>query len=172
MMADTTARLLRVHTVELLRQPGLRREISVAAPAASLGVHDSRLTADVNVDLVAESSVDGILVAGTVEVAWDDECRRCLRPLEQRVPVEVSELYQQEVSHEEAFEIGPDALDLVPLVRDAVVLVLADPPPLCIAACAGLCPLCGIDRNQQTCACDTEVRDHRWAALDELRTED
>jgi hypothetical protein len=32
--------------------------------------------------------------------------------------------------------------------------------------------VCGVDRNESTCDCDTSVRDERWAALDDLNLDD
>jgi uncharacterized protein len=58
------------------------------------------------------------------------------------------------------------------LVRDMTVLALAAEPPLCRAECAGLCPVCGVDRNDEACSCETEIRDQRWAALDQLVLDD
>jgi uncharacterized protein len=161
-------RALRLNTVELLRQPGLRRDVDVAIPPSDLDVHDERLVGDIVVALAAESTVDGIVVSGTVGVRWGDECRRCLAAVDRRQAMEVDELYQDEVVDDDAFELGRDALDLSSTVRDAVVLALADPPPLCRDDCAGICPVCGADRNVTVCGCDTEVRDDRWAALDHL----
>jgi uncharacterized protein len=165
-------RALRLNTVELLRQPGLTREVTTSVTAADLAVDDQRLADPVEVDLVAESTLDGIVVTGAVTVQWVDECRRCLVRIDRREPMDVDELYQDEVVDDHAFEIGRDALDLTSAVRDAVVLALADPPPLCRDDCAGICPVCGADRNETLCGCDTEVRDHRWAALEGLDVPD
>lgn len=165
-------RALRLNTVELLRQPGLHRELAVDLTPTELEVADDRLIGPVEVALAADSTVDGIVVSGTVGVRWSDECRRCLATLERHEAVEVEELYQDEVVDDDAFELGRDALDLTPTVRDAVVLVLDDPPVLCRDDCAGLCPVCGADRNETPCGCDTTVRDDRWAALDELDLDD
>ncbi len=168
-MPPVPSRVLRVNTVELRRQPGARREVHLDLAADEVGVADPRLTgAPVQVELTVESTLDGIVVSGAVRVTMVDECRRCLRDVSTTVSFEVDELYQAEVSDPEAFELGPDLLDLEPLVRDGVLLVLGDPPPLCREDCAGICPACGADRNEQPCGCDDVVRDERWSALDQL----
>ena len=172
-MSSSTTRALRINTVELLRQPGTRRTVEAAVAPVDLGIDDPRLgDRMVGVELAVDATVDGIVVTGAVTVTWDDECRRCLRALVETSAVPVDELYQQHVSDPDAFELGTDALDLAPMVRDAVLLALAGPPPLCRPDCAGICPVCGADRNEAPCACDTEVRDDRWAALDALRDPD
>lgn len=165
-------RALRLNTVELLRQPGLRREVETSVAPADLDLTDERLSGPVGVSLMAESTVDGIVLNGTVSVGWADECRRCLIPIDRIEAMEIDELYQDQVVDHDAFEIGRDALDLTSTVRDAVVLALADPPPLCRVDCAGICPVCGADRNETVCGCGTEVRDERWSALEGLDLSD
>jgi uncharacterized protein len=165
-------RTLRLNTVELLRQPGTRRLVEVDVAPSDLGVTDPRLGDAVTVRLVAESTIDGIVVRGDLTVPSTDQCRRCLRDLAGTSTIDVDELYQHEVSDPDAFEIGSDALDLSSLVRDGILLALVGPPPLCADDCAGICPVCGIDHNEQACECDTTVRDERWAALDQLRSDD
>jgi uncharacterized protein len=167
-----TERSLRLNTVDLLHQPGARREIVARVAPTELGIDEPRLQGDLDVALVAESTIDGVLVTGSIGVTWDDECRRCLRELVRVEAVPVEELYQEHVSEPDAFELGAAALDLSPMVRDAVLLALAGPPPLCRPDCAGICPTCGADRNDVDCGCDTTVRDDRWAALDDLDLSD
>ena len=66
---------------------------------------------------------------------------------------------------EDAYLIVDGQLDLVPLVRETALIEL-DLERQCRDDCAGLCPVCGVDRNETTCDCDTTVRDDRWAALE------
>ena len=68
---------------------------------------------------------------------------------------EVDELYQHDPL-EDALEIVGDQIDLVPVVREYVLLDLPD-APLCRPDCAGICPKCGADRNLGACDCDTSV---------------
>ncbi|MEX2626062.1 MAG: DUF177 domain-containing protein [Ilumatobacteraceae bacterium] len=165
---DDGHRALRVNTVEMRRRPGVTRDIELDLSSSHLHVPDERLDAPIAIELHATSTVDGIVVTGAVVVQWHDECRRCLAVVARREAMEIDEMYQEEAVDPDAFEIGPDALDLFPMVRDAVVLALADPPPLCRPDCAGICPVCGADRNVSPCGCDTSQRDERWAALDGL----
>lgn len=159
--------LLRVNARELLRTPGSVREIHAEVDAAALGIDDSRVTGPVVVDLDAVSSIDGIAVRGAIAIPWTTACRRCLTEVSGRGVVDIDEVYQDEAIDEEAFTIEGDQIDLAPAVREYVLIELPD-GPLCRADCAGICPVCGIDRNEGSCDCDTSVRDDRWAALDDL----
>jgi uncharacterized protein len=112
---------------------------------------------------------DGIVVDGTVSVPWHGVCRRCNEPTGGVSVSEVHELYQRTLTDPDAFEIVGEQLDLRPVARE---LVLLDTPatPLCRPDCAGLCPTCGINRNEGSCNCDGPPADPRWAALDQLKS--
>lgn len=163
---------LRLNARELLRQPGLRRSVGIALPASDLGIDDERITGEIDVDLVATSTIDGVVVDGTVTMPWRSACRRCLAEVVGTGVVEIDEVYQDEIAEDDdAFPIEGDQIDLIPAVREAVLLELPD-DVLCRDDCAGICPVCGIDLNQGACDCDTTIRDERWAALDQLRLDD
>ena len=67
----------------------------------------------------------------------------------------------------QTYPIEGEEIDLELPVRDALLLELPV-APLCRDDCAGLCSVCGADRNQVTCSCDMTVPDPRWDALREL----
>jgi uncharacterized protein len=71
---------------------------------------------------------------------------------------------------EETYLIEDDFIDLAPLAHDAIFLDLPL-APLCREDCKGLCPFCGIDRNEASCDCQAPI-DSRWATLDGLRFTD
>ena len=77
---------------------------------------------------------------------------------------------ERQVGDEEVYLIEDDFIDLAPLVHDAIFLDLPL-APLCREDCKGLCPFCGIDRNEATCECQAPI-DSRWATLDGLRFTD
>lgn len=172
---------LLVNATELLRQAGLQRHIHTAVARADVDVIDDRLDGDISIDVTLTSSVDDIDVAGRLAIDWSDTCRRCLRPLAERLSVEVEERYAPTGDgHDErsarrvdpqAFPIEHGQLDLGPMVREEVLLSIPD-APLCRADCPGLCPTCGTDLQVGACGCPTETRDERWAALDRLRLDE
>lgn len=161
---------LLINASELLRRPGSERRLDLQATVAELGIADRRFdgAATVVVSLRLESLTDGIVVDGQLRAPWADSCGRCLAPAHGEVVSEVHELYQQVVTVPDAFEITGDQLDLVPMIRENLLL---DAPiaPLCRQDCAGLCPTCGIDRNTADCDCLATVVDPRWDALTQLK---
>ncbi len=158
-------RPLRINAVELLRQPGAVREVSIDVDATALDAGHERLVGDLRVELRLTALNDGIEVDGTVSADWATVCRRCLRDLSGTAVGVVDELYQIEPLDPDAYLIEDGQLDLAPLVRETALLEL-DAERLCRDECAGLCPVCGVDRNATACSCDTSVRDDRWAALE------
>jgi len=160
-------RPLRVNAVELLRQPGASRHVELHVAASDLDVDHPNLAGDLDVAARLEALNHGIVVTGTVRVPWTGVCRRCLVELSGMATVELDELYQVELEDPDAFPIENGQLDLAPMVRESALLEL-DQALLCRVECAGLCPVCGTDRNVDRCSCDTSVRDERWAVLDEL----
>ncbi len=162
-----------VNVAELLRRPGSTRPLEIAATATDVGIEDDPRfddAAEIRVALVLESLSNGIVVHGTVNVPWQGTCRRCLTKSRGEVEGEVRELYQLTITDPEAFEIVGDQIDLRQLVREVAVL---DAPanPVCRADCAGLCPVCGIDRNQTSCSCAVESVDPRWDALSDFKAQ-
>ncbi|MGD1012170.1 MAG: DUF177 domain-containing protein [Acidimicrobiales bacterium] len=155
--------------VALLRKhPGTRRELKLAGPIADLEVTNSRVPEGslVEVDVALESVFGGVVVSGTVSACWEGECGRCLEPATGRFCVDVREVYSEQADPELEYPLSADWLDLEPLAHDACILELPL-APLCRNDCLGLCPECGVNRNNETCTC-TARTDPRWAALDSL----
>lgn len=160
---------LRVNAVELLRRPGSERVVETELTIGELAIDDGRFHTDdiVGVALRLDVLTDGIVVNGELRTMWHGTCRRCAAPASGSLQCDVHELYQRVVTDPDAFELG-DLLDLEPMVRE-VLLLDAPLVPLCRDDCKGLCPVCGIDLNVETCSCTNEVADPRWAALDDLK---
>jgi uncharacterized protein len=68
------------------------------------------------------------------------------------------------VEDDDTFRIGPAfVLDLRDALRE--YFLIAEPlKPLCRPDCAGLCPACGANLNEEACGCAQGV-DERWHAL-------
>jgi uncharacterized protein len=162
-----------VNVADLLAHPGSRRQVELEALLDGLSVSASAVPAGepVTVDADLQAVNEGIVVKGHVRAPWAGECRRCLQAATGTVDAEVHEVYERHPVDGETRLLEDVIVDLTELARDSVLLELPL-APLCKDDCAGLCPSCGIDKNTTTCDCVTEVKDERWAALDDLRFED
>jgi uncharacterized protein len=177
MSKHVTAPALAVDVRELLQKPGAHKHVVVRAPLDDLATPVASVPPDrpVTVDAEVESVVEGLLVTGKVSATAVVRCVRCLRELDHEVEVEVRELFALEPGDDEDEDEGyavlpDDRLPLDTMARDA--LVLAFPAfPLCRPDCAGLCPVCGADRNSVDCGHGgADDIDPRWAGLADLRT--
>ncbi|SFP08019.1 YceD family protein [Amycolatopsis rubida] len=164
-----------VDTRELGRRAGLSRELRRSAPVpVSLGVPgvlEIREGEPVELDLMLESVVEGVLVTGTAAAVATGECSRCLDPVTENVEADLTELFaypgsatEETTDEDEIPRLVDDRIDLEPTVRDAVVLALPL-APLCREDCPGLCIECGVKWADLEPGHGHEKIDPRWAAL-------
>ena len=130
-----------------------------------------------DVHLEAQQAGPDVVVRGTIEGSFGQECRRCLKPVEVGLEEELGLLYREgdELGEDEPEDVlplprGPE-LDLGPPVREQVLLGVPRYVH-CREACKGLCPSCGTDLNEGTCECETEELDERWAPLRQLKNKE
>jgi uncharacterized protein len=98
-------------------------------------------------------------------------CYRCLDDAVLDGPIRVREYQATNPEGSDELRtpyVQDDKLDLAAWARDAVALALPD-KILCRADCAGLCPVCGKNLNDEPHTHEEEPADSRWSALQELR---
>ena len=98
-------------------------------------------------------------------------CYRCLGDAVLELPISAREY--QATNPEGSDELRTpylvgDNLDLAAWGRDAVALALPD-KILCRADCAGLCPVCGKNLNDEPHTHEEVRTDSRWGPLEALR---
>jgi uncharacterized protein len=159
----------RLDVADLLHRPGSRRAVHLEAPLPGLVVGGSAVPdhEPVVVDVLLERVHEGVVVRGVARTRWSAACSRCLRPVTGELTAEVGELFELDPLEGETYPLEHEHLDLGLAVRDAFLLDLPA-APLCRPDCAGLCPVCGADRNDEPCSCETTVADPRWAVLSQL----
>lgn len=166
-----------IDTRELGRRPGSSRAVRRTAPNdRPLGVPEVVTVpagAEVAIDVLLESVVEGVLVSGTASAPMEGSCARCLDAISGEIEVELTELFaypdsatEATTDEDEISRLVDDLVDLEPLVRDAIVLALPA-VPLCSPDCAGLCPDCGGKWAELGPDHRHETIDPRWAALTE-----
>jgi uncharacterized protein len=115
------------------------------------------------------------LVEGEMKSRATYRCSRCLTDFSDELHVPITEQFVQVTADELAAEqeepddhdrirVKGDVIALLPVLEQAVNLALPY-RPLCRQDCAGLCPECGVNRNEETCSCNTERIDPRLADL-------
>jgi uncharacterized protein len=167
-----------IDTRELGRRPGSQRRLTFSAPApADLGIEVLRVPegSPIDFELRLEAVMEGVLVTGQALARLEGECVRCLADIHDEVVGDFQELFAYEESDtaisgedEDAGRLEGDLLDLEPLLRDAVVLMLPF-QPLCRDDCPGLCIDCGARLADDPGHVHEEPADPRWAALQEVQ---
>lgn len=153
----------------LAHGPGYTHETEFDVPAVRVA-DDVDLT-HLRGPLRLSRAKEGVLVQGTLELGVEDECYRCLEPVQREISLTWEELYTYPPSSGSEFSIGEDAiLDLGPLLRDEIII--ADTRGvLCRPDCKGLCPRCGANLNDGPHDCGESI-DPRLAKLRELLRDD
>lgn len=135
-------------------------------PADILALDDPHLKAagPVAYDFHVEVASHELIVRGTVRVRLTARCGRC---------AEFFSTTAEDSSFLRAYAVpeGTETVDLTGDIREDILLNL---PvfPVCMPACKGLCPQCGVNRNKGRCACKPAAgKPGAWSALDGLKLE-
>ena len=147
-----------------------------------------RQTAPLKAEGVAEllpHSGEEVRVHGTVETTLEGECDRCLGRATFPVKASFDLFYKpvdpEQVAEEVAIDEGEaemgfyelPGLVLEDILREQLLLQLPM-QRVCSESCKGICPVCGVNRNEVVCGCDTvqgQALDDRWKALQNLKVQ-
>jgi uncharacterized protein len=144
---------------------------------------DFRVTSPVQLEVEVRKDKDKVRLVGKVQAALELDCGRCLDAFPLAVDSRFDLLFlpqaantglpEQEVQDA---DVGvsyyrDDVIDLADVVREQLLLAMPM-KPLCRSDCQGLCPVCGINRNRETCQCQAEWVDPRLEPLRALRNRD
>ena len=161
------------------------RPFDVALPPGGIEYLDPKLhqagvlAATGMVELVVEA-LGEIRVRGHLKADMDADCDRCLEPARCTIDSDFELSYrpmaegfgdEEQVLDEEEAQMGfydGKGLELNDVLREFVLLALPM-QRLCQEDCAGMCPVCGQNRNKQKCECQAAATDDRWAALKKLK---
>jgi len=155
---------------------------SGTAEDMEISIEGVKFPSPVEADIAATLSGDEIICQGEIYASVEIECSRCLEifdfPITARLQFVVQMLDTTlDVSSDDAdddYEVIPktqSVCDVSQRIRDAIVLNIPL-KPLCDEDCRGLCPMCGINLNEDDCDCTPDKADERWEALKDLFNEE
>ena len=168
----------RVFTAEQLAPvsaPGQNGAATVRR-SRSADAADYKVLGDVHFDGTVRKDDPRFILSGRLQARLEMACGRCLEPFTLPVDTQVDLTYvpHPEQAADDEVELSQDdlttafyrdqTLDLADMVREQFYLALPM-RPLCREDCKGLCPQCGTNLNQGTCACDVRWEDPRLAGL-------
>lgn len=125
---------------------------------------------EVPAELTVNRATTGTAFRLRFEARLHGPCYRCLADAVLDVPVDVREYQATNPDTDELRTpyLADDTLDLSAWARDSIVLALPQ-QILCRGDCAGLCPTCGKNRNDEPHEHAEESSDPRWSALESLK---
>ncbi len=144
---------------------------------------NARQVGPLNWSASAERVGDEVRIAGSLEVAMELMCSRCLDPATVDItrPFDLYFRQRDELLFDEDQDIELDERDtqtaffagtelaIGEILREQVLLGLPM-KALCRTDCKGLCPTCGVNLNSNTCTCPSEkFRPHMDALLEVKR---
>ena len=168
--------------LDLRKMRGSEDRVEREYPANALAIaEDDDYAVAGSVGLALDAHKDGkkCRLVGRLRTSLRLTCCRCLEFFVLPVDLAVDQFYlpQSENCGEAESEISDDNLstafyregqiDLGQMVREQLQLTVPM-KPLCRGNCQGLCPVCGINRNQKRCECVTRWKDPRLEVLDGL----
>ncbi|MBD0371218.1 MAG: DUF177 domain-containing protein [Pyrinomonadaceae bacterium] len=121
-----------------------------------------------------------VRLQGQITARAEVDCDRCLKQVS--LPIETTfdvtyvpaaDYVEGEAAELQEEDLGlsvyeDEVIDIDELVREQVLLTLPA-RALCTEDCEGLCPVCGANRNENPCECESNETDPRWGALKDLR---
>ncbi|MGE3154642.1 MAG: DUF177 domain-containing protein [Nitrospiraceae bacterium] len=162
------------YTVSEILADGLHVDETLTGTDLDLSQGDTPITGALHLRMDLSLDDAHVSVQGTITGETTRQCVRCLkefidplavrfaadyfkkqakgRKLTRQASGDTSEPEATGGASEDAYEYSGDEIDLVPMLREQVIL--AEPMhPLCREECLGLCPVCGRDRNMGACGC-------------------
>ncbi len=130
-------------------------------PDASLGLSE----AGVRLEGRIEPAGDGYLLRGTLRGELTVPCARCLEPAPVTIesPMTVSFVEREDPEEGEEAEAEGEVvsfqhgvIDLGLPIRDEILLAVPM-TAICRPDCAGICPVCGRNRNLTPCDCEKQA---------------
>lgn len=121
-----------------------------------------------------------VRLQGQIRARAEVDCDRCLKQV--ALPVETTfdvtyvpaaDYVEGEAAELQEEDLGvsvyeDEAIDIDELVREQILLNIPA-RALCTEDCKGLCPVCGANRNDTNCECESRETDPRWGALKDIK---
>jgi uncharacterized protein len=163
---------LNLRTIKLRSGEQFRDEREVALEPFELGGQRYLpVPGTIPAELVITRASTGTVFELAFRVRLHGPCYRCLEDAVLELPIAAREYEATSPGSSDELHtpyLEADRLDLSAWARDAVALELPD-QILCRASCAGLCPVCGKNLNDEPHDHDRPEADTRWSALAELK---
>ena len=151
---------------ELKKEKFIQKEYEIPFEDLDLPQEYSSNSDDVKVNLYVIKEKDGYAVSMDFKSDVNVKCSRCLTPFNMdlsgtsnvflsKKKLESGELSEGDLDTE--YLEDEEKFDLNNFVREEI-LVKTPMKPLCSDDCKGICPICGANKNENPCNCETEEK--------------
>lgn len=142
-------------------------------PELSSGEEGTRLISNIDIDIELTRVLREITILGNVSFSIESPCSRCLEAVELDLKPEIrlvlspsDKIQDEEDENHETY--SGEEIDISDYLRERIAISLPV-KVICSEECRGLCPKCGINLNKETCDCEKDRIDPRFAALKKLK---
>ncbi len=128
----------------------------------------------ISIDLQVTRVLKEISVIGNITLSIQSPCSRCVEPVKIELKPLVSLVLSpsdkikeedQDLEHE---TYQGDEIDISNYLREQIAISLPQ-KVVCSEECKGLCTTCGANLNNESCSCDKDQIDPRFAILKDLK---
>lgn len=133
-----------------------------------------RFLSKIGIDLQVTRVLKEVTVTGNVQLSIQTSCSRCVEPVRIELSPYVSLVLSpaDKISDEdddlEHETYRDDEIDLSNYLMEQIAISLPI-KVVCNEDCKGLCTICGTNLNQETCTCESEKVNPRFAILKNLK---
>ena len=153
--------MLEIDLKQLKREKTIVREVGVEPEEFDVSQFGFCLSSPISVNLKAHhANNEELTVKGSLETLVEQECRRCLKPVETKMMTKLDLHFtskqalqtSEKIEEELQFDWSQGELDLMGYLFQEIVL---NAPTFveCDQSCRGICAGCGVNLNKLKCDC-------------------
>lgn len=156
---------------DLLSKKNRKKQISLTFELETFEFEGEEIRAIEKVDVegVAISENDVIVINASIKTKLQLSCSRCLDTFIYPIDIDIEERFtnDKELQNEETMFVDSDTLNITEIIENSIISTLPI-KRLCKEDCKGLCSQCGANKNVENCSCLDYDVDVRLAKLREL----
>ena len=141
---------------DLLSKKNRKKQISLSFELEPFEFEGEEIRAIEKVDVegVAISENDVIVIEASIKTKLQLNCSRCLDTFIYPIDIDIEERFtnNKELQDEEIMFVDGDTLNITEIIENSIISTLPI-KRLCKEDCKGLCSQCGANKNVENCSC-------------------
>ena len=165
---------MKINIASVLRNDGASKTFSGELELGTFDYIGSTLSFEnpLKIEGLVKNIGGAIDITATVTGDYKTDCSRCGKGVCEKLVADLFESLDSEFTDidDECITVNGNVIDISGSI-EAAVFGSIPMQFLCKDDCKGLCPVCGIDLNENECNCEVEVYDPRFAIFRNLSKE-